>query len=202
MDKLKFRKLSSNEEVEQYISIVESYSGVRLPRTYVDKSKIVGVFLQDKLAAGYMLVTKPDFRSLLFVPDQIKKTHEFFEKDQYEMMEVNGLWVGPAIRLPKHRFQIWLRLVIDIFSCRKKYLLLMSNSKNKVIQNLHSLANPTELYVGAPLSMAGDKTHENIRISFTTRWNCLLNLPRLSTTMKTREGRLSSLFKQRIFART
>ena len=202
MDKLKFRKLSSNEEVEQYIKIVESYSGVRLPANYVAKSKIVGVFLQGKLAAGYMLVTKPNFRSLLFIPDEVKKAHNFFKNDQYEMMEVNGLWVGPSIRHPQHRLQIWLKLVFDVFACRKKYLLLMSNSKNKVIQDLHSLSNPTELYVGSPFIMAGDNTHENVRISFTTRWSCLFNLPRLSSMMKSRERRLSALFKQRLLART
>ncbi|MCG8415412.1 MAG: hypothetical protein MI746_14435 [Pseudomonadales bacterium] len=202
MDKLNVRTLSTSEELEHYTEVVRSYSGVKLPKRYVANSKVVGFFLHEKLVAGYMLVTKPEFRSLMFIPDEVKSSHDFFKNDKFEMMEVNGLWVGSSVRNPKHRMQIWTKLVLDIFFCRKKYLLLMSNSKNKVVQSMHSYLKPTELYEGAPMLMAGDATHEKVRITFANRWQCLLNLPRFWSDMKSRERRLSALFKQRLLART
>lgn len=202
MDKLKFRTLSTSEELERYTEVVKRYSGVKLPNRYVANSQVIGVFLHEKLVAGYMLVTKPEFRSTMFIPDEIKSSHEFFKNDKFEMMEVNGLWIGPSIRNPRYRLQIWVKLIMDIFFCRKKYLLLMSNSKNKVIQSMHSYLKPTELYIGAPMLMAGDTTHERVCITYTTRWQLLLNLPRFRFDMKNRERRLSPLFKQRLLART
>jgi UDP-N-acetylglucosamine pyrophosphorylase len=77
MEAIKFRVIESETEIEKYIEKIESQTGVRLPPLYVHSSKIVGGFLQNKLVAGYMLVTKPSFRSLLLVHDSIKAAHSF-----------------------------------------------------------------------------------------------------------------------------
>lgn len=202
MQKMIFRTIKNKEETGQFIDKVENYTGVRLPLDYVENSKIVGVFLQDRLSAGYMIVTKPSFRSLLFVPDSVKKSNKFFDKDHFEMMEVNGLWIGPSIKKPQMQFRVWLNLAKDIIFARKKYLLLMSNSKNKNIEYLHSLTQPEVLYEGSPNLMVGDMSHSNIRVAFTTRWNCFLCIPKYwMVVSKNRQRRARIAAKQRNLAR-
>jgi hypothetical protein len=77
---------------------IKSNLGVRPPLSYANSRKIVGFFCSGQLSACYMLVTKPGFRILLFVPDQEKKKSKFFKNEEFEMMEVNGLWIGPALK--------------------------------------------------------------------------------------------------------
>lgn len=202
MGKLEFKKISTELGIEQYIDKVEDYSGVRLPYDYASRSNIVGAFLRGKLVGGYMLVTTPEFRSLMFIPDEVKSSNPFFSKDKFEMMEVNGLWIGSSIKTPKLQFTFWLHLLKDIFFCRKNYLLMMSNTKHKAIERIHSMTNPEHLYEGIPSLNGGEKTHSSVRVTYTTRWNIVLNLPKYYLEMKRREGRLSETFKSRIYAQT
>lgn len=189
MENLTFKTITSDSETKLFLDKVENYTNVRLPPNYTSNSRIVGAFLHDKLVAGYMIVTKPNFRSLLFVPDSTKKTHSFFSNDKYEMMEVNGLWIGPAIKTPNMQFKIWTKLAKDIFFSKKKYVLLMSNSRNKSIEHLHSLTNPEILYKGAPKLMNGHKTYSSIQVSFTTRWNIVFNFPKYLLELQRRKHR-------------
>ena len=202
MEKIIFKTITSKEEISVVLDKIESYSGVRLPMTYALDSKIVGVFLHDQLVAGYMIVTKSDFRSLLFVPDQIKKTNQFFENEKYEMMEVNGLWISPALKKPSLQVRVWMHLIIDIFVSRKKYVLLLRNTRNKAMERFFSMANPTELYVGAPLLMVGENTHDEIQVSYTTRWSIVLNIHKYYLELRDRQHRADRFSKQRDYART
>ncbi|MEX0618682.1 MAG: hypothetical protein WDZ76_12310 [Pseudohongiellaceae bacterium] len=202
MEKLDFRTIEKEEEISSYLKKYESYVGSKLPLEYVKNSRVVGVFLHEQLVGGYMLVTKPGFRSVLFVPDAVKKEHEFFKNDDYEMMEVNGVWVGPALKTAKQNFTLWINLIKDMFMSKKKYVLLMGDARNKTIAHLHSLTNPEKLYEGAPTLTGGDTSHANIRVSYTTRWNILLNVPRYWLEYKARERKLRRKVKNRTFART
>ena len=199
MEKLNFREIESNTETELFINKVQNYTGVRLPLNYVENSEIIGVFLHDKLVAGYMVVTKPGFRSLMFVPDTIKKSNKFFSSDQNDMLEVNGLWIGPAVKKPQMQFRIWLDVAKNVILSRKKYLLLMSSSKNKNIQALHALTDPETLYEGSPDLMAGDESHDSIRVSFTTPWNCFRCIPKYwMIVSRNRQRRLKIAARQRL----
>jgi hypothetical protein len=59
MEKLTFREIENRAETELYIGKVQNGTGVKLPLNYVENSLNIGVFLHDKLVAGYMIVTKP-----------------------------------------------------------------------------------------------------------------------------------------------
>lgn len=197
MEKLTFRTLESAEDLELFLDKVENYSGVRLPFEYANKSKIVGVFLSGRLAAGYMLVTHPAFRSLLFVPDAMKASHDFFRNEQFEMMEVNGLWIGPSLKTPLSQLRVWFRLVADIFACRKNYVLLMRNAKNKSMDRFMSMAYPTKLYQGEPTLLSGNKTHTNIQVSYTTRWKIVLNFHKYLFELLRRQKQAASFARNR-----
>lgn len=202
MEKLEFRILVNESEIDLFTDKIENFTNVRLPKTYVNSSKIVGAFLHEKLVGGYMLVTQPQFRSLLFVPDQIKNSHPFFKNDTYEMLEVNGVWMSPAIRTPKLQFRFWMKLLFDVFMEKKKYLLLMSNLKNKNIEYLHSLSKPEILYEGTPNLLAGDNSHEMIRVGYTTRTKSILNIPKYWMELRDRERRAKEFSNQRKYTRS
>lgn len=200
MQNLEFRDVVSTEELEIFLDRVENYTDVRLPMAYARNARVVGVYTGDSLVGGYMLVTKPEFRSLMFVPDECKTTNSFFATDTYEMMEVNGLWVGPGIKSPKAQFKVWIHLLFDVLKCRKKYLLLMCNLRNKTIQNIHNLTNPVELYSGTPQLLGGQKTHGEVKVSYTTRWRALANFPKYIAELRSREVRAASAVKKRDLA--
>ncbi|PCJ21853.1 MAG: hypothetical protein COA96_15130 [SAR86 cluster bacterium] len=189
MEKIEYKTLTKLQDIKVFLAKILNYTGVELPMAYAESSKIVGIFSQDKMIAGYMLVTKPSFRSLLFIPDRAKKSQKFFKIDQYEMMEVNGLWIGASVKSPKLQFDIWLHLIFDIFQSKKKYLLLMSNSHNKNIEHLHSLTNPQLLYEGAPNLVNGSNSYSNIRVAYTTRWKLVLNLYKYWQELRRRQRR-------------
>ena len=201
MEKLKFNIIDIDRDIDRFIDKIENFTNVRLPKIYAKNSKIVGAFLQGNLVGGYMLVTKPQFRSLLFVPDEIKRSHSFFKIDTYEMLEVNGVWLGPSIKTPKMQFQFWMKLLVDVFLQKKKYLLLMSSLKNKNIEYLHSLASPEILYEGHPNLIFGDVSHELIRVGYTTRFKAIMNIPKYWMELLDRERRAKAFTRQRKLAR-
>ena len=196
MEKLIFRDIETRVETELFIEKFHTSAGVRLPLDYAENSRIIGVFLHEKLVAGYMIVTSPGYRSLMFVPDQVKKSNEFFQNSQDEMLEVNGLWIGPALKSPLQQFKVWLHLAMKVITSRKEYILLMSNSKNKNIQFLHGLLDSVPIYEGAPNLMVGDESHETIRVGFTTPWTIVSNAPRYLKEVWQRQQR-ARVFSQK-----
>lgn len=202
MNNLKFRTITDEATLELFLEKFENFTGVRLPLDYVKRSKVVGVFLHEKLSAGYILVTKPAYRSLGFIPSQWKAENTFFSNDEYEMMEVNGLWIGPTLRTPQEQFRVWLKLVIDIFMCKKNYLLLMCDARNENIKFLHSLTKPEFLYEGEPFVMAGERSAPKIRVSYTTRWRMISGIPSYISQLKSREKRSIATQSRRMLARS
>jgi len=201
MTAIKFRTLTTDADIDKYLCKFETYVGIKLPYDYSTRSKIVGGFIGDDMVAGYMLVTKPEFRSLMFVPDAAKQEHEFFKNDQYEMMEINGLWIGAAIKTASDQFRVWLNLVWDIFAAKKQYILIMSNVRNENVKNMYNLTGSKLLYEGPPMLMAGAASHAGIRLSYTTRWQLMLNVPRYWMEYKSRERRFTRRLKQRVYGK-
>lgn len=201
MEAIKFKTLTTEIEIESYLNKFESFVGVKLPYDYSMRSKMVGAYKGDAMVGGYMLVTKPQFRSLMFVPAHVKDSHAFFQNDQFEMMEVNGVWISASVKSAAQQFRIWTYMLWDIFSARKKYILLMADLRNSNIRNIHNMTNPETLYEGAPMLMAGAASHDRIRVSVTTRWQMLLNVPKYYLAYRARARRSSERAKLREFDR-
>lgn len=201
MAAIKYRALTTESEIETYLKKFEGFVGVKLPYDYSMRSKIIGVFRGGDMIGGYMLVTKPQFRSLMFVPDAVKNTHPFFQNDQYEMMEVNGVWISAAVKSAFDQYRIWSHMLMDVFLARKNFVLLMADLRNSNIHNIHSLMNPELIYEGAPMLMAGTTSHSSIRVSVTTRWQMLLNIPKYYLAYRDRARRSNKRAKVRAFSR-
>ena len=151
-----------------------------------------------QLASIYMLVTEPEFRSISFIPDEIKKTNPFFNEDQYNMVEINGLWISPSLKTPMLQVSVWGHLIKDIFLCKKKHVLLMRNSKTKSMERFLNMVNPEILYEGEPNQMSGQKTHQMIEISHSTRWSIILNTPKYIQEFYQRKRRSALHEKQQL----
>tara|TARA_R110002072_G_scaffold303107_2_gene493761 strand:- start:32709 stop:33332 length:624 start_codon:yes stop_codon:yes gene_type:complete len=201
MEALKFKTLTDERDIDLFLSRFESYVGVKLPYDYAQRSTFVAGFKGDEMVGGYMLVTKPDFRSLMFVPDDVKNTHDFFRNESYEMMEINGVWMSASLKTASEQFSIWLKLILDAFRCRKQFVLLMANQRNINIRHVHAMTGAKDIYEGEPMLMAGEKSHSSIRVSYTTRWSLLLNVPRYWLEYKGRERRFHRRLKQRAYSR-
>lgn len=201
MEAIKFRTLTTENEIEFFLGRFESYVGVKLPYDYADRSTFVAGYKGEEMVAGYMLVTKPEFRSLMFVPDQIKREHDFFKNESYEMMEINGVWMSASLKSASEQFGVWLKLILDAFKCRKQFVLLMANQRNSNIRHIHAMTGAKDIYEGEPMLASGDKSHSTIRVSYTTRWSLLLNVPRYWYEYKSRERRFHRRLKQRAVTR-
>jgi hypothetical protein len=202
MEAIKFRNLETHQEIDSFLDRFESYVGVKLPYDYAARSIFVAGFKGDEMVGGYMLVTKPEYRSLMFVPDEVKQTHPFFKNDSYDMMEINGVWMSAKLKTATEQFQIWVHLILNTFKCRKQYILLMANQRNTNIRNIHAMTGATDIYEGPPMLMSGHESHSSIRVSYTTRWAFVLNLPRYWLEHKGRERRFVRRIKERQYART
>jgi len=202
METIKFKTLSKESEIDMYLSKFEGFVGVRLPYDYSMRSTIVGAFKDGDMIGGYMLVTKPQFRSLMFVPDQVKQEGRFFKNDQYEMMEVNGVWISAAVKSASDQYRFWMKMIVDIFMARKKFILLMADLRNANVRNIHSMTNPELLYEGPPMLMAGTRSHSTVRVSYTTRWQMILNMPRYFMEYRNRERRSTKRLKEREYVRS
>lgn len=198
MEALTFKTVTEQSEIDIVLERIEGYSGVRLPISYVSQGRIVGAFLHNRLVACYILVTKPDFRSLMFVPNEIKSSSKFFKNDSYEMMEVNGLWISPALKTPALQVRVWLQLIKDIFLSKKKYVLLMRDSRTRSMERFFGMAAPVSLYSGPPMLMSGQRTHNEIQVSYTTRWNIVLNIHKYLRELRDRNRRAELYAKQRL----
>jgi hypothetical protein len=192
MVSLEFREIFEEAEIDLFLSRFKDYVGVKLPTDYAKNSKIIGAFLHERLVGGYMLVLFPPFRSQLFVPDRIKKSEKFFANSPYDMMEINGLWISSSLKDPKLQMSVWFRLVSDIFLSKKKYVLLLRDARNQTMGRLLGLAKPKVLYEGAPTVMAGDQTHSRIQLSYTSRWNIIVNSYKYWLELRHRQKRARS----------
>lgn len=201
MEAIKFKTLTNEQEIDTFLSRFESYVGVKLPYDYAQRSTFVAGFKGNEMVGGYMLVTKPEFRSLMFIPDSVRAEHDFFRNDSYDMMEINGVWMSASLKTAAEQFGIWLRLILDAFKCRKQYVLLMANQRNLNIRHVHAMTGAKDIYEGEPMLMAGEKSHSSIRVSYTTRWSLLLNVPRYWFEYKSRERRFHRRLKQRAYSR-
>ncbi len=189
MEKLVFRTISEVSEIEFFLDRFCNLVGVRLPTHYALDNRVVGVFLRDKLVGGYLIITTPPFRAALFVPDSIKASNPFFKIDTYDVMEVNGVWISPALKSAKQQFAVWKHILIDIFTCKKKFVLLMRDARNKNIHHIHQLTNPIQIYRGKPSLTSDQSTHDEINISYTTRWKLVLGLHSYWKEYRYRENR-------------
>lgn len=186
MEAITYRTLTTDAEIELYMRRFGNHVKVKLPHEYIARSKVVGAFRGENMVAGYMLVTKPAFRSLSFVPDEIKKSNRFFRNEEYEMMEVNALWIGASVKSPTEQFGIWLHMLKDVFTCRKKYVLLMADPRNSNICRIHGMMGKKELYEGPAFRMAGMQTHDTITVGYATRWSLIRNMPKYLAEYRSR----------------
>ena len=78
----------------------------------------------------------------------------------------------------------------------------MRSMKNRPMERFLNMVTPNVLYEGPPSVMSGNKTHDEIQVSYTTRWSLVFNIPKYWIELKNRERRAKLSARQRELART
>ena len=77
----------------------------------------------------------------------------------------------------------------------------MRDIRNQSMDRFMSMTNPTHLYEGSPLLMAGENTHNEIQVSYATRWSIVLNAHKYWLELRNRQRRAAQFEKQRDYTR-
>lgn len=181
MSRLEFLSLSQDSEIDHFLECFKKYVNVKLPAAYAKSGDVIGVFKGGEMIGGYMLITKGPFRSMAFVPDEIKKNLPTLrECSRTDFVEVNGFWVSEAYRRSHESLQMWLKLRKDILATKASYLLLFYNAQAKGLSQFYEKAmNPRLVYRGKPMENATATTsYAEVTISMVSRLDVRLCLYR------------------------
>ncbi len=70
------------------------------------------------------------------------------------------------------------------------------------MERFFNMANPSTLFEGSSLKMAGQSTYDEIQVSYTTRWNILLNMPKYFMELRNRQHRAENFVKQQNYVKS
>jgi hypothetical protein len=178
---LEFRVLTTDAEIDHFLECFKNFVKVKLPESYSRNGSVIGVFKKNEMIGGYMLITKGPFRSLAFVPDEVKKNLRLLhDVNGTDFVEVNGFWVHEKYRRSRESLQMWLQLRKDVLATKASHLLLFYNSQAKGLAQIYeSVMNPRVIYQGAPFANSVATTsHQEVTISLVSRLDVRLSIYR------------------------
>lgn len=163
--KLKIRELDDDIEVEKFLVKFKDNIGVKLSLSYSKQGKVFGAYVDNQLVGGFMVITEPSYRSLMFVPDHVKDEDPILKSNSIrDFVEVNGFWIENRYRATNLSTKIWLSIRKEVLRANKTYLLLMYNAENKGLAKIYANMKPKRIYLGPARVMANQVTHNNIAV--------------------------------------
>ncbi len=139
-------KRIEGDELEAFLDRGGSVEGVRYPTAYVrDQAEAWGLYIDDKLVGGYLIVVKGPFRTTIYLKAQNIVHH--YRDD--ELIELGGVWIEEAFRSKKYSTSIWLHMVSRIQAHSKPYVIFGYNLSRSGLQKLYAAGNPHILFRGA-----------------------------------------------------
>ncbi len=177
---LTIRNIVSDDEKEIFLDHFEHSVGVRVPRAYLDQGRIVGYFSDDgEMLGGYALIMEPGFRSLLFIPDQVKKNSAFLRENTLEsFLEVNCAWLSPKVKSNMDAIRFWMHMRREILACNRTYLLVMYNRKVRYLATFYARLNPRKIYEGPTELKPGEQGHDEVFVGYVRMADMWLSLYR------------------------
>lgn len=177
---LTIRPIESESEKELFLENFAQFIGVRVPRKYLDQGRVTGYFSADgEMLGGYALILGPVFRSLLFIPDHVKKNSKFLSENAVEsFLEVNCAWLSPKVKSNMDAIRFWMHMRREILACNRTYLLVMYNRKIRYFAAFYARSHPQKIYEGPAELRSGEQSHDEIFVGYVCRADMWLSLYR------------------------
>ena len=156
-----------DKDLKEYIEKASKILGIDYPMEYL-KQGVIRVFKDGEgiIRGGYTLVLKPPFRTLNSLPDNEISEKILEDLKQYDLFEINGLWLDRNIKSGIPSCQFWYRVSRDIASQDKDYLLYSFELAKKRLAKMYDLSKPIVLYRGMVKQLPGmdDIAYESIQM--------------------------------------
>lgn len=181
MSKLEFRILTSDAAIDHFLECFKKFVKVKLPEEYARSGDVIGVFKQNEMIGGYMIITRGPFRALAFVPDEVKKNFRNLRlAGQTDFVEVNGFWVDERYRGSRESLQMWFQIRKSVLDSKASHLLLFYNSQAKGLAHIYEAAlNPQLIYQGPPvINSFATTSHSEVKVSLVSRLDVRLGIYR------------------------
>ncbi len=150
---MKFRKLESDSELENYRQAIAPHIDVLFPLEYLKQGYVYGYYCdQGQLCGGFALITEGPFRVLESIPD-----FEEFNLDPHlkNTAEVTGVWLSSKNRTKYCSLKFWIKLLSTILLNKKKYFVYAFSNKKTNLKKLYSKADPVTLFSGETKQLPG-----------------------------------------------
>lgn len=150
---MKFKLLTTDEELDQYRKITNGFIDVLLPLNYLKRSRVIAVVNKnDEIRGGFVIVMQGPFRTLQSIP---KKTDAINEHLKGNIGEITGLWLDPRLKSARSSLKFWLRLYWELISSGKSDYVYAYSLRKPKLGRLYKAGRPKILFRGQTKQMDG-----------------------------------------------
>ncbi len=150
---MKFKLLSTDEDLERYRKITNGFIDVLLPLSYLKRSRVIAVVnKKNEIRGGFVLVMQGPFRTLQSIP---KRTDLINNALTGNLGEITGLWLDPRLRSARSSFKFWMRFYWEIISSGKSDFVYAYSLKKPKLGLIYKTAKPKVLFRGQTKLLEG-----------------------------------------------
>lgn len=178
---MRFRRLSSGNELRKYRDQIADKIHVRLPLEYLRRGSVIALYSsQGEIVGGFCIITKGKFRSLSGVPEssEVQVSRRLLSLQASKIAEINGLWFNHRAFKTKRQsrlacFLFWLRLYRELMRSGGQAFIYCYSRSNTKLERLYGQFRPRILYRGQTRMLPGMEKAEQESIEAIERKNIL-----------------------------
>lgn len=170
---------------DEYLRRTSDRLGVDFPSDYLERATILTLLDQlGEMRGGALVVSKPEFRSLLSIPTENHSQWIDGFRDVGDVSEINGVWLSPEVRTPILPVTFWRQLITYLLTQEKERFLFTYDHSNRQMQKIIGWLRFDILYSGLTECLPGmrQSSHETIAVLHRD------SFARLSETLNRFEG--------------
>lgn len=154
------------ERRQEYLHKAENFLGINFPRSYVERATVLTLVDQlGEMLGGALVVTEPEYRSLLSIPSSAGDWTAQFTCDT-DVAEINGVWLSPEVRTPILPVTFWRQFINHLLTLPKHRFLFTYDHSNKQMRKITGWLRYDVLYSGLTEQLPGMQrpSHETIAV--------------------------------------
>jgi len=169
---MKFRRLRTDYQLNQYRFIMQKFIDVLLPLGYLKQGKVIAAYdKNDHMCGGFAIILNGPYRVLESIP---KKTSAVSFLNKASTAEITGLWLDSKINDKKQSLQLWLKVLVELLTCKKEYFVYAYSLSKPALGKIYSVAKPQTLFKGETKKLQGMSTTDNESVEYITLPSLLL----------------------------